>query len=139
MLNQASIIGRLGATPESRTLQNGRAVCSFRIATSERWKDKESGEQREKTEWHNCVAYANVAEIVNQYVNKGELVFVQGALATRKWQDKEGKDHYTTEIVVRDVRLLPNPRAGDTTAAPASRSSKKAKTEVEDFDDDIDF
>ena len=139
MLNQVSIIGRLGKDPEARTLPNGRAVSAFTLATSEKWKDKQTGEQVEKTEWHNCVAFERVAEIINQYANKGEVIFVQGKLQTRKWTDKNDVERYTTEIVVRDVRLLPNPaRAEREGAPPASKSAGKAAA-PEDFSDDIPF
>jgi single-strand DNA-binding protein len=110
MFNEATLIGYVGKKPESRTLPNGRAVTSFSLATSERWKDKESGEQREQTEWHSCQAFARQAEIVAQFVNKGDLLMVQGRIQTRKWQDKEGNDRYTTEIQVQNVRLMPNKR-----------------------------
>lgn len=120
MLNQVSIIGRTGKPPESRTLPNGQAVSTFSLATTEKWTDKQSGEKREATEWHNCVAFGKVAEIINQYVEKGHLVFVQGKLQTRKWQDKEGKDRYTTEVNVRDVKLLPNARGGASVSEPTA-------------------
>jgi single-strand DNA-binding protein len=110
MFNEATLIGYVGKKPESRTLPNGRAVTSFSLATSERWKDKESGEQREQTEWHSCQAFGRQAEIVAQFVNKGDLLMVQGRIQTRKWQDKEGNDRYTTEIQVQNVRLMPNKR-----------------------------
>jgi single-strand DNA-binding protein len=110
MFNEATLIGYVGKKPESRTLPNGRAVTSFSLATSERWRDKESGEQREQTEWHSCQAFGRQAEIVAQFVNKGDLLMVQGRIQTRKWQDKEGNDRYTTEIQVQNVRLMPNKR-----------------------------
>lgn len=130
MLNQVQIIGRLGNAPESRTTTSGQAVSNFSVATTEKWKDKQSGEQRENTEWHRCTAFGRVAEIINQYVEKGHLIFVQGKLKTRKWQDKEGKDRYTTEIEVRDVKLLPNAKSG-------GESVREPASEV--MDDDIPF
>jgi single-strand DNA-binding protein len=136
MLNQVSIIGRLGKDPEPRTLPNGRAVSSFSLATTESWRDKESGEKQERTEWHNCVAFERVAEIINQYANKGEVIFVQGKLQTRKWEDKNGATKYTTEIVVRDVKLLPNPKRDEHAAPAAAKGAAKAEL---DFSDDIPF
>jgi single-strand DNA-binding protein len=138
MFNQATILGRLGKDPEARTMPNGRAVCNFSLATSERWKDKDSGEQKEKTEWHNCTAYARVGEIVAEYVKKGDLLFVQGSLQTRKWQDKEGKDRYTTEINVRDIKLMPNTRQEGQDDGSRSNRPAAARDENE-FNDDIPF
>lgn len=139
MINQVTILGRLGKDPESRTLPNGRAVCNFSIATSERWKDKESGEQREQTEWHNCSAFARTAEVVAQYVSKGDLLFVQGSIHTRKWQDKEGKDRYTTEINVRDIKLMPNGKTGANEEPRGAVREQAAGFRDVPFDDDIPF
>lgn len=99
-LNRASLMGRLGADPEIRTLDNGDKVANMRIATGERWKDKGSGEQKERTEWHSIVVYGPAAGVVEKYLAKGRRVLVEGAIRTRKWQDKEGADRYSTEIVV---------------------------------------
>ena len=138
MFNQASILGRVGKDPEARTMPNGKAVSSFSIATSERWKDKQSGEQMEKTEWPNCVAFERTAEIANQYVSKGDMLFVQGKLQTEKWTDKNGVDRYTTKIIVRELKLLPNPKR-DEEAPAKSGGSKASPPDAEDFDDDIPF
>ena len=99
MINKAILIGNLGADPELRYTQSGTPVASFRIATTERWKDKD-GNQQEQTEWHNIVAWSRLAEICGEYLNKGSRVYIEGKLQTRKWQDKSGQDRYTTEVVV---------------------------------------
>ena len=139
MFNQATILGRLGKDPESRTLPNGRAVVNFSLATSERWKDKESGEQREATEWHNCTAYARPAEVIVQYVKKGDLLMVQGQLKTRKWTDKNGVDRYTTGIEVRDFKLMPNPKSGDEQTYKSRGKQDAEPGERAPFNDDIPF
>jgi single-strand DNA-binding protein len=106
MFNQCTFIGNMGADPESRSMGNGDSVTNFRIACTEKWKDKNTGESKEKTEWVSCTAYRGLAEIVAQYGHKGMKCFVQGRMQTRKWQDKEGKDRYTTEIVVDTFKML---------------------------------
>jgi len=105
MVNKVILIGNLGADPELRSTQTGQSVCSLRIATSETYKDKE-GQKQERTEWHQVVVWGPQAETVNRYCKKGKQVFVEGRIQTRKWQDKEGKDRYTTEIVADNVRFL---------------------------------
>ena len=99
-LNKVEIIGNLGNDPEFRNLPNGNGVALLSIATSETWKDKQTGEKKEKTEWHRVVIFGKLAEIASQYLRKGSKVFIEGALQTRKWQDQAGVDRYTTEIVV---------------------------------------
>ena len=99
-LNKVEIIGNLGADPELRYLQNGGAVANLNIATSESWKDKTTGEKKEKTEWHRVVIFGKLAEIAGEYLRKGSKVFIEGSLQTRKWQDQAGVDRYTTEINV---------------------------------------
>lgn len=99
-LNKVELIGNLGADPELRYLQNGGAVANLNIATSESWKDKTTGEKKEKTEWHRVVIFGKLAEVAGEYLRKGSKVFIEGALQTRKWQDQAGVDRYTTEIVV---------------------------------------
>ena len=102
-LNKVMIIGNLGADPEVRTFQNGGKVCNLRIATSESWKDKNTGERRDKTEWHSVSIFAEgLVRICEQYLKKGSKVFVEGSLQTRKWQDKKGHDRYTTEVILSD-------------------------------------
>ncbi len=105
MINKVILIGNLGIDPELRFTQSGTPVASFRIATSERWKDKE-GNQQEQTEWHNIVAWGRLGELCNEYLNKGSKVYIEGKLKTRKWQDQNGNDRYTTDIVARDVQFL---------------------------------
>ncbi len=105
MINKVILIGNLGVDPELRFTQNGTPVASFRIATSERWKDKD-GNQQEQTEWHNIVAWGRLGELCNEYLNKGSKVYIEGKLKTRKWQDQNGNDRYTTDIVARDVQFL---------------------------------
>jgi len=109
-VNRVILIGYLGADPETRHMQNGKAVTNFRIATSESWRDKQTGDQQERTEWHSIVAFDKLAEIVAEYARKGSQVYVEGSLRTRKWQDKEGKDRYTTEINAQSVQLLGSKR-----------------------------
>lgn len=99
-LNRASLMGRLGADPEIRTLDNGDKVANFRIATGERWKDRNTGEPKERTEWHSIVVYGPAAGVVEKWLAKGRRVLVEGAIRTRKWQDQSGADRYTTEVVV---------------------------------------
>ena len=102
-VNKVILIGHLGKDPEVRYMQNGDAVASFTIATSESWKDKATGEKQEKTEWHRLTAFRRLGEIVGEYLQKGSSVYVEGKLVTRKWQDKEGVDRYTTEILADAV------------------------------------
>jgi len=101
-LNKVMLIGNLGADPEIRTFQNGGKVCNLRIATSDRWRDKNTGENREKTEWHTVAIFAEgLVRICEQYLKKGSKVFIEGALQTRKWQDQSGNDRYSTEVVIQ--------------------------------------
>lgn len=104
-LNEVNLIGHLGQDPESRFMPNGNAVCSFSLATSERWKDQQ-GQQQEKTEWHRIVMFGKVAEIAGQYLKKGSLVYLKGKLQTRKWTDQQGVERYTTEIVCHEMKML---------------------------------
>ncbi|MDZ7627402.1 MAG: single-stranded DNA-binding protein [Parvularculaceae bacterium] len=101
-VNKVILVGNLGKDPEVRAFQNGGSVCSFSIATSENWRDKSTGEKREKTEWHNIAIFSEgLVKVASQYLKKGSKVYIEGQLETRKWQDKEGKDRYTTEVVLR--------------------------------------
>ena len=101
-LNKATIIGRLGKDPEARSMNNGGEVVSFSVATSETWNDKQSGDRKEKTEWHNVVIFnEGLCKVAKQYLRKGSQVYLEGALQTRKWQDKDGNDRYTTEVVLQ--------------------------------------
>ena len=105
-VNKAIIIGRLGNDPEMRYMPSGEAVANLSIATSESWTDKNTGEKREKTEWHRVVAFRKLAEIIGQYCKKGDQIYIEGKLQTRKWSDKNGQDHYTTEIIADQIQML---------------------------------
>ena len=105
-INKVIIVGNLGQDPEVRFMPNGGAVANFTVATSEAWKDKQSGEQKEKTEWHRIVMYQRLAEIAGEYLKKGSKVYLEGRLQTRKWQNQQGQDQYTTEIIVNDMQML---------------------------------
>lgn len=118
-VNKVILIGNLGADPEVRHLQNGASVANFRLATSETYKDRQTGERREQTEWHNVVAWRGLAEITEKYLRKGSKVYVEGKLRTRKWQDKDGQDRYTTEIQADEMTLLDRP-TGEPGAAPTA-------------------
>ena len=105
MLNKAIIIGNLGADPDIRHTQSGTQVASFNVATTERWKDK-SGQNQESTEWHRIVAWQRLAEICGEYLHKGSRVYIEGKIQTRKWEDQNGNDRYTTEIIARELKML---------------------------------
>lgn len=111
-INKVILIGNLGADPEVRYTQSNNAVCNLRLATSEQWRDKQSGEQRENTEWHSVVLFSRLGEIAGEYLRKGSKVYIEGRLQTRKWQDQNGQDRYTTEIVASDMQMLDS-RGGD--------------------------
>ena len=105
-VNKVILIGNCGADPETRYMPSGGAVTNVRIATSESWKDKSTGQAQERTEWHRVVFFSRLAEIAAEYLRKGSKVYIEGSLRTRKWQDKEGKDQYTTEIVANEMQML---------------------------------
>src|SRR3954464_8903260 len=105
-VNKVILIGNLGADPESRFLPSGEAVCNIRIATTEKWKDRASGETKEATKWHRVSLFGRQAEVAGEYLKKGSAVYIEGSLRTRKWQDKEGKDQYSTEIRADRMQLL---------------------------------
>ena len=106
MLNKVTLIGRLGAEPEVRSLPNGGTVTSIRLATSRQWKDKQTGDKREETEWHRVTFFNRLAEIVSQYLQKGNQIYVEGRIRTQKWQDQSGQDRYSTEIVAEQMQML---------------------------------
>jgi single-strand DNA-binding protein len=146
-VNKAIILGNLGKDPETRYMPNGEAVTNLTIATTESWKDK-SGAKQEKTEWHNIVAYRKLAEIIGEYVKKGSSIYIEGRIQTRKWQDKEGKDRYTTEIIADSMQMLGGKQsnADASTGTPQrqdAQSNDKESTPVpgnfDEFDDDIPF
>ncbi len=155
-VNKVILVGNLGADPETRSMPSGMTVTNIRIATSESWKDKASGAQQERTEWHSVALFGRLGEIAAEYLRKGSQVFVEGKLRTRKWQDKTGNDRYTTEIIADNMQMLggrggaggggggggggeragsgePHREEFDQSAAPAPAGGK------EDFDDDIPF
>ena len=111
-VNKVIIIGNVGRDPETRYSPNGGAICNLSIATTRNWKDKASGEKREETEWHRVVFYDRLAEIVGEYVKKGRPIYVEGRLKTRKWQDKDGVEKYTTEIIAEEMQLLGSREGG---------------------------
>jgi len=153
-VNKVILVGRLGKDPETRYMTNGEAVTNCTLATSENWKDK-SGEKQEKTEWHNLVFYRRLAEIAGEYLKKGSLIYAEGKLTTEKWQDKEGKDRYTTKIIVNEMKMLgsksggadsfevvENQSSAPARSAPASKpasAAPAAKGNFDNFDDDIPF
>ena len=105
-INKVILIGHLGADPETRAMPSGTTVANLRLATTESWKDKQSGEQQERTEWHNVALFGRIGEIAAEYLRKGSQVYIEGRLRTRKWQDKEGRDRYTNEIVANEMQML---------------------------------
>ncbi len=146
-INKVLLIGNLGNDPDIRYTASGAAVANISLATAESWRDKESGEQQERTEWHRVVFFGRLAEIVGEYLRKGSQVYVEGRLQTRKWQDKEGNDRYTTEIVANEMQMLGG-RGGASgyDSAPAGNQPARqpepqtaAASASDDFDDDIPF
>lgn len=146
-VNKVILVGNLGKDPEVRYMPNGGAVANVTVATSEQWKDKQTGEQKERTEWHNVVFYQRLAEIVGEYLKKGSQIYVEGSLRTRKWQDKNGNDRYTTEIIASEMQMLGG-RGGSGGSASFGGGSGKAASGGgggdeapfnEGFDDDIPF
>jgi len=161
-VNKVILVGNLGNDPESRFLPSGGAVTNITVATSETWKDKQSGQPQERTEWHRIVFFNRLAEIANEYLRKGSKVYLEGSLRTRKWQDKSGQDRYTTEIVASEMQMLDSRGANQSgggansqneyNQAGASRSSGQAagpqgvpsggsapSEDFGDFNDDIPF
>ena len=138
-VNKVILVGNLGQKPEIRYTQTNTAVATLSIATSESWKDKESGEQREKTEWHRVVFFGKLAEIAEQYLDKGSQLYVEGKLQTRKWQDKDGNDKYTTEILGNEMNMLGGRQSSGDTGAydqsqPASQSSPSQESQISEED-----
>ena len=122
-MNKAILIGRLGRDPEVKTLQNGDKVANLSLATSERWKDKHTGERKEKTEWHKITVWRGLAEVAEKYLNKGDQVMIEGKIETRKWQDQNGQDRYTTEIRGERLEMLGGAKGGDAREQPERQSS----------------
>jgi single-strand DNA-binding protein len=153
-INKVILIGNLGADPETRAMPSGTTVANLRVATSESWRDKQTGEQQERTEWHRVALFGRLAEIAGEYLRKGSQVYIEGSLRTRKWQDKQGNERYSTEIVGNDLQMLggrggAGGAAGASGSESASRSSSPAPSYAEEsagggsrseeFDDDIPF
>ena len=124
-INKVILIGNLGADPELRYIPGGDAVCTLRLATTEKWKDKASGEMREATEWHRVVLFRRLAEVANEYLRKGASIYVEGRLRTRKWQDKEGKERFTTEIEGSEMKMLGG--ASENTPRPMADAKPDSK------------
>ncbi len=151
-VNKVILVGNLGRDPEVRYSPNGQAVANATIATSESWKDKTTREKQERTEWHRLVFFGRLAEIAGEYLKKGSQIYVEGRLQTRKWQDKDGNDRYTTEIVANDMQMLGSREgrgapadiaqeepAAMSTAGGGSKAPSPAAKAGGDFDDDIPF
>ncbi len=133
-VNKVIIVGHCGRDPEMRAFPSGDQVANLTIATSEKWKDKQTGDMKESTEWHRVIFGGRLAEIAGQYLRKGSLVYVEGSLKTRKWTDKDGKDNYATEIRASSLQMLgPRPDGG---SAPAKEAPLAASPKASGFDDD---
>ncbi|MFT7301129.1 MAG: single-strand DNA-binding protein [Porticoccus sp.] len=154
-INKVILVGNLGKDPEAKFMPNGNAVTNITVATSESWKDKQTGQQQERTEWHRVVFFNRLAEIASEYLKKGSKVYVEGSLRTRKWQGQDGQDRYTTEIVAREMQMLdsrggsaeydnpahaqqnaPQPQANQ---QPSGSTAPVSDTGFDSFDDDIPF
>jgi single-strand DNA-binding protein len=155
-VNKVIVVGNLGQDPETRYIPSGSAVTNLRIATNESWKDKQTGEQKDRTEWHSVAMFGRLAEIAAEYLRKGSQVYIEGKLRTRKWQDKDGNDRYTTEIIADEMQMLGNRAGGGastisdsppptnappTNAPPTNAPPTNAppQSSENDFDDDIPF
>jgi single-strand DNA-binding protein len=151
-VNKVILVGNLGKDPETRYMPSGSAVTNLTLATSESWKDKQTGDQQERTEWHKIAMFGRLAEIAAEYLRKGSQVYIEGKLRTRKWQDKEGKDRWTTEIVADEMQMLGSKGGGGASAGasadrgaassdgPPSRAAvNDSGSPPGDFDDDIPF
>ena len=155
-INKVILIGNLGKDPEVRYMPSGAAVANVTLATSESWKDKQTGEQQERTEWHNVVFFNRLGEIAGEYLRKGSKVYVEGRLQTRKWQDKNGQDRWTTEVIANDMQMLDSRGGGSASFEPRPSGPQQAPQEApaaakpaaqqtapadfdKDFDDDIPF
>jgi len=165
-VNKVILVATLGQDPEVRYNQSGSAMAAFTVATNEQWTDKQSGQKQEKTEWHRCVAFGKTAEIIGDYLRKGSQVYIEGKLTTRKWQDNNGNDRYTTEVSVRDIQMLGGRKddnggghgGGNAAARPAQGAGQQrtggnpqnsrpdqgygaggGQGNFDDFDDDIPF
>ncbi len=148
-INKVILVGNCGKDPEAKTMPSGGNVTNISVATTENWKDKESGEKKERTEWHNIVMYSKLGEIAAQYLKKGQQVYIEGSIRTRKWQDKDGKDRYMTEIIASDMQMLGGKGGGggstasydggEKSSAPPSKKSSGGGEDKSFEDDDIPF
>ena len=146
-VNKAIIVGNLGQDPEVRYTASGTAVTNVSVATTDSWKDRQSGEQKERTEWHRVVFFSPLAEIAAEYLKKGSQVYIEGQIQAEKWQDKDGNDRWTTKIVARDMNMLGSRGGGDiqggpapdSGSAPESSSGGSSGFSDSEFDDDIPF
>ena len=144
-VNKVILIGNLGDAPEVKYMPNGDAVANFSLATTERWKDKATGENKDATEWHRIVIYKQLAEIAGKYLKKGSKVYVEGKLKTRKWQDKSGQDRYTTEIIADQMQMLDSKENNSAENNAASQHAQKPVSvnkkgiDTSDLNDDIPF
>jgi single-strand DNA-binding protein len=145
-VNKVILIGNLGQDPEVRYMPNGGAVCNITVATSESWKDKNTGENQEKTEWHRVVMFRRLAEIAGEYLKKGSKVYLEGKLQTRKWQDQQGQDRYTTEIVADQMQMLDSRGGSADFAGGGNQHQSKPQGQPQaapaadaGFEDDIPF
>ena len=143
-INKVIVVGNLGNDPDTRYMPSGGAVTNLSVATSEQWKDKQTGEQKERTEWHKVAMFGRLAEIAAEYLRKGSQVYIEGKLRTRKWQDRDGNDRYTTEIIADEMQMLGG-RGGGGGSAPmrddrgGSSGAPPPQPGPDDFDDDIPF
>lgn len=137
-LNKAMLIGHLGRDPEVRYLNNGDAVATMTLATSDQWKDKQTGEKKEATEWHRVTMFRKLAEVAGQYLKKGSLVYVEGKITTRKWTDKDGVERYTTEINADTMQMLGG-RPSQADGEKPKQSQQDGQRQMSDMDDDIPF
>jgi len=137
-VNKVILVGNCGGDPETRNMPSGGAVTNITVATSETWKDKQSGQKQERTEWHRVVFFNRLAEIAGEYLKKGSKVYIEGSLRTRKWQDKSGQDRYTTEIVANEMQMLDSQGQGQQQSQSQSQAQQQAAPNS-DYDDDIPF
>ncbi|NOR67989.1 MAG: single-stranded DNA-binding protein [Woeseiaceae bacterium] len=144
-INKVIIVGNLGGDPETRYMPSGSAVTNLTVATNESWKDKQTGEQKDRTEWHKVAMFNRLAEIAAEYLRKGSQVYIEGKLRTRKWQDKNGQDRWTTEIIADEMQMLGGRGGSGGGSAPMSSDqdsgppSTPPQADPDDFDDDIPF
>ena len=148
-INKVILVGNLGADPETRYMPSGSAVTNLSLATSETWKDKQTGEQKERTEWHKVAMFNRLAEIAAEYLRKGSQVYIEGKLRTRKWQDRDGNDRYTTEVIADEMQMLGGRGGGGMGGGgmgggrsggdPGPGSAPPRQNAPDDFDDDIPF